>query len=95
MQTVNVDLAGAIKVIKQRKTTGLWFGVSCVKKDGKLRKFCARGKVKKGVKGVGLNFDPNSKGLLGIWDAFVRDFRFINLNGVTEVRTKGIRYVVK
>jgi len=96
MITKKVTLRQAQNLCRKRKAEGKWFGVSVIKKtDGVLRRMCARGGVKAGVTGVGLKFDPATKRVLGIWDRAKKDFRFINLDGIVEVRTKGIRYVVK
>ena len=96
MITKTVTLKKAQDICRQRKATGKWFGVTVEKKtDGTIRRMCARGGVKAGVTGVGLKFDPATKRVLGIWDRAKRNFRFINLDGIKEVRVLGIRYIVK
>ena len=48
-----------------------------------------------GVTGEGLKFDPEKKRILGIYDRVARGHRFIDLDAITEVRIKGVRYIVK
>jgi len=96
MITKTVTLKKAQDICRQRKATGKWFGVTMEKKtDGKLRRMCARGGVKAGVTGAGRKFNPADHRVLGIWDRAKKDFRFINLDGIKEVRVLGIRYIVK
>ena len=58
------------------------FAVTFVKNDGSIRKMNAMRGVMKGVKGVGLKFDPSEKNLLTVYDMQKKDFRFVNLNDV-------------
>ena len=62
------------------------FGAVFTKKDGSERKMSCRRGVRKGVSGVGMKFDPISKGLLPVYDMNVQTedgkgaFRMLNLN---------------
>ena len=95
MKVVNVSLKQAQDLCRQRKATGKWFGVSVEKRgDNSLRRMIARGGVKALLKGGELKFDPAKKRVLGIYDAVARNYRFINLDGLKEVRVTGTRYVV-
>ena len=94
--TETISLKEAQNLCRERKATGKWFGVKVVKRlDGTLRNFTARGGVTKHLKGGELAFDPAKKRVLGIFDAKAKNYRFINLDGIVEVRTTGHRYVVK
>jgi hypothetical protein len=62
------------------------FSVTFIKKDGSLRRMVARLGVRKGVKGVGMSFNPSDKGLMVVFDMHKREFRMINLNTITELK---------
>jgi hypothetical protein len=49
---------------------------------------CRNG-VSKGVKGVGMSFDPLEKRLKVVWDMQKNGFRMINLNGIRWIRING------
>lgn len=61
-------------------TKGRIFSVTFIKKDGTERKMVCRTGVQKGVKGVGLKFDPSSKNLMVVYDMHKKAFRMINLS---------------
>jgi hypothetical protein len=65
---------------------GRIFSVTFIKKDGTVRRMAARLGVRKGVKGVGLKFDPSERGLMVVFDMHKREFRMINLNTIIELR---------
>jgi len=65
---------------------GRIFSVTFIKKDGTIRRMAARLGVRKGVKGVGLRFKPEDKGLMVVFDMNKREFRMINLNTIIELR---------
>ena len=58
------------------------FTVTFVKEDGTIRKMNAMRGVRKGVKGVGLKFNPSDKNLLSVYDMQKKGFRFVNLDDV-------------
>ena len=65
------------------------FSVQFIKKDGSVRKMKARLKVKKGVKGKTLTYNPIDKGLLRAFDMGINEWRTINLKTVTKLQIKG------
>ena len=76
------------------KISVAWF----IKQDGTPRKMVFRTKVKKGVKGVGRNFDPDEKGLVGVYDMEhavnkedpeEKSFRFINSKTTFALQVAG------
>jgi hypothetical protein len=96
MQTETISLKEAQKLCRDRKASGKWFGVDVVKRtDGSLRHVVARGGVTKHLKGGELQFDPAKKRVLGVYDARAKGYRFINMDGIVEVRTTGHRYIVR
>lgn len=74
---------------------GKVFTVVFVKKDGSIRKMNARLGVKKGVKGVGMSFDPYSKNLLPVYDMQKKGFRMINADTLIRITHKGVTYNLK
>ena len=74
---------------KIKNSEGKIFNVIFIKKDGSLRSMNCRLGVKKGVKGIGLKFDPLLKGLLPVFDMQKNDFRMINLKTIQRLRIAG------
>ena len=68
------------------------FSVTFVKKDGSIRKMNAMRGVRKGVKGVGHSFNPSEKSLLTVYDMKLKEFRFVNLNGVISFSANKKRF---
>ena len=68
---------------------GKIFSATFEKKDGTIRTINCRRDVKKGVKGVGMSFDPMSKGLLVVYDMHRKGFRTINLDKLIEAKVNG------
>jgi hypothetical protein len=80
---------------KLKATNGKTFGVIFKKRtDGQLRNMCARLGVTKDVKGVGLNYDPEKRGLLPVYD-MNNGRRMVNLRGLIQATIDGEVYVVK
>jgi len=75
-----------------RESRGKIFSVDFYKKDGSLRKMKARLGVTKGVKGVGLRYDPLARGLLPVWDLDKGAFRMINLTTIRRLKVNGQEY---
>jgi hypothetical protein len=78
-------------VIKVRKqlSGGKIFTVTFVKKDGSVREMNARLGVKKGVKGVGMSYDPIERGLLPVYDMQKDGFRMINCKTIKKIVHRG------
>jgi hypothetical protein len=74
------------------RTNGKFFTVTFVKKDKTIRKMTARIGVRKGVKGVGLKFDPADKNLKTVWSCDAENFRMINLDTILSITFKGVTY---
>jgi hypothetical protein len=63
------------------------FSVTFIKRTtGEIRKMNAMRGVRKGVKGVGLNYDAPEKNLLTVYDVKKQGFRSINLDSVLEFK---------
>jgi len=69
-------------------TKGKIFSVTFTKKDGSIRKMVCRTGVSKGVKGIGLKFDPNAKNLMVVFDMHKKAFRMINLSTIQSFKFK-------
>ena len=76
-------------------TNGSIFSVVFVKKDGTIRKMHCRTRVHKLIKGGGLKFSPKSKGLRVVYCLTNKAYRMINLNTITNIKTKGSNYDVR
>ena len=79
-----------MKTEQVRKLVGnTFFGATFIKKNGETRKMLCRCGVKKGVKGVGKNYNDVDYNLLTVYDVSKKGFRTINLNTLKELRVKG------
>jgi len=72
--------------LKEIAATGHIFKVVFIKRTtGEKRVMVCRGRVKKGVKGVGLAFEPNEKQLLVVYDMQKQGYRMIPYDRVTRI----------
>lgn len=62
------------------------FTARFIKKDGSERVMNCRRGVKKGVKGVGMSYDPYEKNLLPVYDMQKEAFRMINISTLKELK---------
>ena len=74
---------------------GKFFSVAFTKKNGELREMNCRKGVKKHLKGGELAFDPNSKGLVVVFDAQKKAYRMININTLQSVTIDKATYSVE
>lgn len=73
---------------------GKIFSVEFIKKDGSNRTMNCRVGVRKGVKGIGLKYNPIDKGLLTVYDMNKRDFRTINAKTIKSLTIEGTKFEV-
>ena len=76
------------------KTNGKFFSAVFTKKNGEKRLMNCRTNVKKHVKGVGLAFKPQDKGLMTVFDLVKGQYRFINLNTLESLKINGQTYKI-
>lgn len=92
---MNITREEAAKLVQDYDKDKI-FSVTFVKRtDGSVRTLVGRKGVMKGVTGVGLSYDPRSKGLLPLFDVQKDQFRMINLETVLSIRMDGCSYEVK
>ena len=75
-------------------TNGAFFSVSFVKADGTHRDMVCRLGVRKGVKGVGMSYDPKDRDLRPVFDVAKRDYRMIPLNTLYSLTVDGKTFAV-
>ena len=94
---MNISKAKATDLIKGSK--GKFINVKFVKKDGSHRTMNGLVGVHNSknapLKGVGLGYDPNDYGLVGIFDAQIKNYRMVNINTLYELTLDGQRYDVE
>lgn len=74
-------------------TNGRIFRATFVKRTtGETRNLIGRLGVRKGIKGVGMKYNPLSKGLLTVFDMKKDNFRHIDLGSLREVKFQGRTY---
>lgn len=84
-----ISVAEAVSKIEATRDRGIVFGVTFIKRStGERRTMSARLGVHKGVKGVGLAFEPKDHNLLCVYD-MNHSFRMINLEGLLRVAIQG------
>ena len=76
------------------KTNGQIFSAVFRKKNGEKRLMNCRTKVHKYVKGIGLKFKPQERGLVTVFDLQKGAYRFINLETLEELKIGGVEYIV-
>ena len=93
----NITLAEAAKMVRKLsyEGNGKIFTVEFIKRgNGERRTMNCRGEVKKGVKGVGLAYDPNKKSLVSVYDMQAQAFKMIAEEGIQIIRAGGQEYIV-
>ncbi|MAR67506.1 MAG: hypothetical protein CL833_09685 [Crocinitomicaceae bacterium] len=84
-----------------KKADGSLVSITFIKRTtGEVRKMLARTGVRKGVKGVGLKFNPRNKNLIGVYDFDkVREgadpskcYRFVPIDAVISMKVRGKTY---
>jgi len=97
----------AKQILDSYPSDGTIFTVTFMKRGGGLRKMNCRKGVKKGVKGVGLGYDPKKHNLVPVYDVQKaielkkigetekKAFRMISVEGILSMTIKGVSYTVK
>jgi hypothetical protein len=78
-----------------KDTKGKFFTVTFTKKDGTTRVMNARLGVKAYLKGGELPYDPESKGLIPVFDIPKRAYRMVNINTITSLKIGNSQYNVQ
>ncbi len=93
MQLSNVETRTALQMVEAARS-GRIFTVQFIKRTtGELRTMSCRRGVRKGVKGVGMSYDPLSKGLLTVWDVNKGQHRMINLADLVSLTMDGKTFI--
>ena len=91
MKTINKETAK--KYIYA--TNGKFFSAVFIKKNGDKRFIHCMTKSKKGVKGVGLSYNPDEVNNVIVKDLKIHEFRTINVDTLIELNVSGTKYKVK
>jgi hypothetical protein len=96
------------KQILDNQKDGTIFTVKFIKRSDKtLRTMNCRKGVRKGVKGVGMGYNPEKKNLVPVYDVQKakelknagdtenKAFRMISVEGIREMTVKGQEYIVR
>ena len=75
-------------------TNGKFFSAVFTKKNGEKRLMTCRTNVRKYLKGVGLSFKPQDKGLMTVFDIHKGAYRFINLMTLESLKIGGVEYII-
>ena len=92
MATIN---RSEIEQMISNLANGTIYSVSFIKKDGTIRIMNARRGVKKGVKGVGMSYNPTEKDLVVVFDMQKEAFRMINAETILEIKAEKKVYTFK
>jgi len=77
------------------KTNGKFFSAVFIKKNGDKRFIHCMTKSKKGVKGVGLKYNPDKVNNVIVKDLKIHQFRTINVDTLIELNAGGVKYKVE
>ncbi len=87
-----------LSVLKSLVADGKIFGVKFIKRtDGSLRTMAARTGVvpASSPNNAERNWDPDTKGLLQVWDVHKRDYRMVPADGICELSFHGQRMALR
>ena len=94
---MEISKAQARDIIKG--SGGQFISVTFTKKNGEVRDLNGRMGVYKSkhapLKNVGLAYNPDDHGLVGIFDAQKKAYRMININTLSQLTIKGKTYQIK
>ena len=79
-------------IMHATKKTGNFFTVHFRKKDGTVRVMNCRGGVKKHLTGGGRVWNPESKGMVFVWDTVAKGYRTLNTKTATFAAIDGQEY---
>ena len=91
MKTINKETAK----MHIYKTNGKFFSAVFIKKNGDKRFIHCMTKSKKGVKGVGLKYNPDAVNNVIVKDLKIHQFRTINVDTLIELNAGGVKYKVE
>ena len=77
------------------KTNGKFFSAVFIKKNGDKRFIHCMTRSKKGVKGVGLSYNPDERNNVIVKDLKIHEFRTINIDTLVQLTTGGVKYNVE
>jgi len=90
-----ISRSEAVDKIHAAKGSGKIFTVRFFKRTtGEFRVMNCRGRVIKGLTGGELKFDPESKGLITVFDMQNNGYRMINADTIQEVTINGVTFKV-
>lgn len=94
--TIKVSREELARIINQFKESGSshLFSVQFIKKDNSIRKLVGRFHVQKGVKGVGLKYNPTNYGLINVFDINNDGFRMVNTETLMSASIDGFKFEV-
>ncbi len=94
---MEISKAQARDIIKG--SGGQFISVTFTKKNGEVRNLNGRIGVHKSkhapLTGQGLAYDPDDYGLIGIFDAQIRNYRMVNINTLSRLAIDGKEYQVE
>lgn len=71
------------------------FSVTFEKKNGTVRKMVCRLGVKKYLKGGEMKYSPQARNMLVVYDIQKEDYRMINFDTITELKSQGVIYKIE
>lgn len=87
------DRAYDVETVLREQARGHLFSIDFIRRsDGVHRSMTCRFGVNEGVKGVGLNYAPNEKGLINVYDVRKHGFRMIPIEGIERITVGGNTY---
>lgn len=78
-----------------KSSGGKIFTARTIKKDGTSRALNGRINVHKGVKDIGMKYNPEDYNLITIFDMKRHEFRMVNMDTIYQLDFKHERYEVK
>ena len=83
-----------LRLLEENRNPNTIFSVVFLKKNGEIRRMNCMLGVKKHLKGGKLKFNPLERGYLVVLDTTKKAYRMINLNTISNITSKGVKYNV-
>ena len=84
-----------LQLIEENRNPNTIFSVVFLKKNGEIRRMNCMLGVKKHLKGGKLKYNAKERGYLIVLDTQKKAYRTVNLNTISNIKSKGVEYHVE
>ena len=84
-----------LQLLEENRNPNTIFSVVYLKKSGEIRRMNCMLGVKKHLKGGKLKYNAKERGYLIVLDTQKKAYRTVNLNTISNIKSKGVEYHVE